>query len=219
MYDVEWTNRAILVNVPDSPSWAKEAFEAAVEIWNQAQQWFVAKYEANHLTDFHFLEIDETGQIAQVTVTYVSQLPNGWGAETGDYGRLITIALSIFDGDSNPDMTPLAVHELGHVLGLGDNSIRGDIMWSQGPYPEYPSTLDLYGAYLQFLTGNGYGSQDSVNLPSQIQYETWFPNVPVPDVTLPEFPNIFVAFASSLFLIALVGKRIRDRRGVTSSVG
>lgn len=54
--------------------------------------------------------------------------------------------------------------ELGHVLGLGDNCVASDLMFSfcngvPGTITAYlPSTLDLYAAYLQAISGNAYYS-------------------------------------------------------------
>jgi hypothetical protein len=79
--------------------------------------------------------------------------------------------------------------ELGHVLGLGDNCVASDLMFSfcngvPGTVTaKYPSTLDLYAAYLQAISGNAYGSGDTVSLPAQIPYKSWFFE------EVPEFPS------------------------------
>jgi Matrixin len=202
MFQVSWTNRTIFISVPNSPASGKAAFEFAAQVWNQAQTWFMQSYEPNRPNAVYTLAIAQSGEVAQVTVQYSSSNPNDYWAVTSAEGTRISIILSKFG--TNPttsDLEPVAIHELGHVLGLGDNNIEGDMMRSTGPYPYVPSTLDLYAAYLEAASGNSYGNGDTVRLPSQIPYLTWYPG----EAAVPEFPvpalTVFVLISGVMFFL------------------
>lgn len=197
MYSISWTSHTILVSVPASPSWAQADFMSAIQDWNEAQGWFLASYEPSHLTARYTLELAQPGQRPQVIVNYVSNLPNGWWAETSQDGTRISLVESHADGN-----VVLVAHELGHVLGLGDNSISGDLERSSNVHSPYPSTLDLYGAYLQALC-QCYSQGDTVGLPAQIPYTVWVPN----EKPIPEFSSPAFVLVSILLVIGLTRRR------------
>jgi hypothetical protein len=213
MYGTHWPSHTIFVSVPDSPFAAQIDFQLAIDYWNQAQQWFLASYESNHLTAQYTLELAQPGQQAQVTVQYVPDTGQNWWGFTYSAGTRISIVLSRFAGvnyGTNYSLVALAEHELGHVLGLGDSCIRQDLMLGLcngvllGPDTAYyPSTLDLYAVYLQALTNGGYGNGDTVSLPAQIPYAAWVPN----EMPVSEFSNSFLILVAALSVTVGICKR------------
>jgi len=202
MTEIKWTTRTILISVPDNPAWAKAGFVWADQVWNEAQSWFGASYEPAHPNVYYILEVAQSGQSAQVTVQYVTQLPNGDSAETTGYGTRIDVVLAYFA--PSHDASLVALHELGHVLGLADNSVSHDLMTMVSHVGNYPSTLDLYAAYVQAVSRNAYRDGDALTLPPSIPYMTWNPNLVVP-----EFPNALVILIATLIIGALVTYRRR----------
>ena len=200
MYEVHWTSHTILVSVPDTPSSARRDFEAAITIWNQAQSWFVRSYYPKDYPDDIFtIGLAAQGQSAQVTVQYVSSLSNGWWAETGRYGASILMVTEHSEGN-----VILATHELGHVLGLGDNSINGDLERGSDVQSLYPSTLNLYAVYLEVKCNFCYTGSDRVTLPSGITYFTWSPNL----TAMPEFSNTPTMLGLLLGILCTASRRI-----------
>jgi len=94
---------------------------------------------------------------------------------------------------------------LRHALGLHENpSLTQDLMYynqtggvgSVG----YPTTLDLYAVFIVAQYG-GAEAGTIVTLPSNIPYTEWTYG----DTPVPEFPNIFPVFASTLLLLCVIG--------------
>lgn len=91
----------------------------------------------------------------------------------------VTLSLHANHGEplTNSDMQNIALHEIGHCLGLGHSNFTGDVM-----YPVYTlmsqgrglSTLDLYGVATVFSwLSNIQGQQltsNPVSLPTNIMY-------------------------------------------------
>ena len=201
MYETHWKTHTILVSLPNTivrfsgniidPN---SSVIQAMDIWNQAQIWFVQSYFPHNYPTYVFrLEVARPGQVPQVTVQYIGYLHDGWWAETSQYGTKISIVIA--HSDQN---TVLAAHELGHVLGLGDNSINGDLERTSNVFSPYPSTLNLYAVYMQAKC-LCYTAADKVIL-TQIPYMQWNPNL----VVVTEFPNpaliLVVAIITGLLL-------------------
>jgi hypothetical protein len=200
MYQVSWTSKTLRIKVPDSPAWAKAGFQSAAEDWNQAQAWFLETYESNHPGAMYTLQIAQAGQAAQVTVQYVPNTGQDWSGLTSASGTQISIVISDFTPSEDTEL--VAEHELGHVLGLGDNSVSHDLMTSINHVGSYPSTLDLYAAYVEAVSGNAYGNGDTVSLPSQIPYLAWYYGLAVP-----EFPSPILILFLVIPIVALKARR------------
>ena len=216
MYPINWTSSIILVSVPTSLGGVPQAFKQAMEWWNQAQTWFLASYELNHTNARYTLQLAEAGQLAQVSVQYVSDTGQIWSGLTTKNGRLISIVISRFGPNQMPSfaLEVLAEHELGHVLGLQDNCLVNDLMrggcggFLFGIANNYPSTLNLYGVYLQAVSGDRYGINDSITLPPQLPYSIWKPN----EAPIPEFPDSYFPLVMASLMFVLIRTRIDDVR-------
>lgn len=119
------------------------------------------------------------------------------------------------------DMQNIAIHELGHALGLGHSDYANDIM-----YPQYTpkgnvialSTLDLYGVSVVFEWLSHYPyipnicpSKSSITLPSYIPYEYLLisyenlpPQTPPPYKTLLDFILGLISFPYVIILLLLL---------------
>ena len=209
MYQVQWKTRIILVSVPvyptggkvavDETNWAKGIINQSLDIWNSAQAWFVATYFPAHTGQVYTLRLAKNGQTAQVTVSLVNQTQYGAVGWTTNFGQQVVFGLNHLN-------MVLAAHEFGHVLGLGDNSVENDLLNTAGPGngSPNPSTLDLYAAYLQAVSGNSLGEGDTVTLPATIPYSTWTQGAPIP-----EFPT--VGIMPLVLLLAMVIVIVRKR--------
>ena len=158
---------------PAPQQWQNQTVYKAMDIWYNAQLWFLNTYESG------------SGPVYQFVVTHnqILAAQNGviltWN-KTGNYGRLsilwgntnwsynyrpsnnqiyqIQIGVSIalksqgFSLDQSA-VEAIVVHELGHALGLADlknpYSMENDLMNTAAPGRTIilPSTLDLYAIY------------------------------------------------------------------------
>ncbi len=118
------------------------------------------------------------------------------------------------------DMQNVALHELGHVLGLGHSNYTDDLMYSiytLGGSPEGVSTLDAYGAaalfaWMQnpsnFYPVSGWLEADSVVLPSVITYQ----DLPVSPANTP--PRTLANNPVIQFLVLILGFLLLPEIGV-----
>jgi hypothetical protein len=184
MVGTSWNMRAILVSVPNSPSWARDTIYQALDSWNKAQSWFLQNYEPCQ-TNFEYALVIAGTTPAQVTVHFVNDTGQSWTGLTQVPSSGIinneTISIVLERLLSQGDLQPVIEHELGHVLGLDHTSISYDLMYPArdaygGGTLSYPSTLNLYGVYL-LAAGCRFMSGDTIALPRQIPYLEWYPEI------------------------------------------
>jgi hypothetical protein len=191
-----------LVVTPDNESWWNPSYLStslrAIGQWNDALAAFASNY-----SDFSYLSILRIQPaISNVSVpgfdiyiTWTESPLSNMSDEVG-LSQIFPNAESVIinsttilvthsnHGDSlnGVDIQNVALHELGHSLGLGHSNFTGDLMHSTytiGASPETVSTLDAFGvatlfswetnsAY--FYPINDWLNKSSVSLPSTIEY-------------------------------------------------
>lgn len=161
----------VTVSIDETNAWAHDLVVKAMQVWNQAQLWF---QETQTGPMFEFVE-DPSGM---VRVEF--SLPPAYAdfASWTEYeyqerdqivgAKVYFDAANTFNPDNENYAYRLALHELGHVLGLGIVLGTTDIMdarqfQSANLQPEI-STLDLYAIQAQAPKFT------FVNLPSDISY-------------------------------------------------
>ncbi len=158
----------------------------------------------------------------------------------------ISLAVNANHGDRlrSVDMQNIALHELGHGLGLGHSNFTGDLMYSLytlGGGPKGVSTLDAYGVATVFAwmpnptsfnPVSRWLTQNSVSLPMPISYQDLpvspqnMPTQTLADSAVLQFfglvlsillhPEIGIPllFVFVLFVVLMVFPRRRKRREV-----
>jgi predicted Zn-dependent protease len=191
-----------LVVTADNESWWNPAYLntslRAIGQWNDA----IAAFASNH-SDFSYLSslriqptVSNTSQPGfDIYVDWTESPLSNTTDEVGlsqifpNYENTIincttTLAAHTHHGDSlnEGDMQNVALHELGHSLGLGHSNNTGDLMYAlytTGSSAEAVSTLDVYGVATlfawelnttNFYPVNGWLKENSVILPSEIAY-------------------------------------------------
>lgn len=186
IYGFSWPTHNIPVNVEASTPNATGAFSKAIGTWNLAQQWFMNTYMAGVGEPFVFYETNSTLD-SIVTVTFnqtqtTEDLGNTkWNAFHDQQGffKKVVVSISIDlngqDGQilSDMELQTLATHELGHALGLDHTTFSTSDLMNHVPKIMFPSTLNLYAAYLLSQSSNENNlPQQSVTLPGNIPYLT-----------------------------------------------
>ncbi len=174
----------IYVKVPSEPAIAHGLVMKAIAIWDQAQSWFGAKYFPGRgiytfvIGNGHPLVTVEFADYWTVS-NYCPSVTLGVDGCTHirwDDSKNITSAVVFLDTSfltyQGSKYTPLflALHELGHALGLTDFPASlscpfQDLLCMYYP-DEFPSTLDLYALH-QLALGN---KESEVFLPSNVPY-------------------------------------------------
>ena len=192
-----------LVVATDNESWWNPNYLnitlRAIGQWNDA----IAAFVSNH-SDFSYLSslriqptVSNTSQPGfDIYVDWTKSPISNTTDDVGltqifpDYKSTIknctvNLAAHAHHGDSlnEGDMQNIALHELGHSLGLGHSNYTGDLMYAyytRGSSAEAVSTLDVYGVATlfawelntsSFYPVNDWLKENSVILPSDIPYQ------------------------------------------------
>jgi hypothetical protein len=189
----------ILLVVPNNESWWRasdlDATLRAVGQWNDAISYFASNYsDYAYLSNLNFVPTvsNETQPGFNVYLNWtefpVISTSNELGLEsTSSLGGVVinaTINLTTHtshgDAVTDGDMQNVALHELGHSLGLEHCNYSGDVM-----YPAYTllssaeslSTLDVYGVATVFSFSSIFNQSGSIGDLSQIGSVVLPPNI------------------------------------------
>jgi len=178
---------SIGVSIPDSPAWAHRVIYRALQHWNIEQTLFEQKYriEGDRYT---FFESDSSSASVQISYGMISNdflgLATPLNSTSGEVNAvnigINTNLVQVTDNrTSELKLYRIALHELGHVLGLGDIIYpEGDIMNGWGKVllnltqRVDISTLDLYVINLLSTVSGNLVFPWFICKPSNIPYST-----------------------------------------------
>ena len=133
-----WAIYTITVKIPAEPVWAHDAVVDALGIWNQAQVWFESTYFPQAATKSYQFTVSNSGQVTVAfqeiydpndSFTGLTKLTEGSGNRYTAAKVKIVLVDSIGFNRVGSEVTSIAAHEFGHVLGLDHPKININLIY------------------------------------------------------------------------------------------